>query len=151
MWRNFDWICKTCGLRSGQLIQVAQGTPPADWPHFSELPCRRCGRETEHERVVSRPACYARAKIRAQIAGGTYDTMGRKRLTPFPKSPDKFESYAAFKDYVNTSEYREVTAKRKVEREQNEAKQARTKLMEAGADIDLREYKLPGDDPFIRE
>lgn len=78
------------------------------------------------------------------VSGGDFDTVGNKELPPLPKGGDD-ESYHEFKSRVKSPEYQEVRRARDAAKRENAAKRERARLIRAGANINMRRDRLPGD------
>lgn len=143
----YDWECDGCGAVQEHALSVETGSPVSSRAHELWLDCRYCKGEERHERLFPRPQHYTKAKITTQQSGGKYDTMGMAPVDPLPR----LKPGQPLKELVVSKEYQDVKKRRKEQHENNLAKRERARLMRAGADIDLRVDKLPGDHPFIRE
>ena len=145
MWRLYDWTCQRCGADQESAVEFPQGDDP---PNFSALYCRHCKAVSTHERHrVNLPGKWLGDRPNAAIvSGGKFDTAGR---APVPRLPEfNGDSYSDFKDFVHTKDYKEVKEYRSAKKAENKVKQKRTKLIKAGANVDVRHHPLPGDPKF---
>lgn len=143
----YDWECRLCGRVREESLDVETGSPVSDRPKHLWLRCDGCGFLSEHLRLFPRPQHYVKAPIRTQQSGGKYDTMGFAPLDPLPR----LQKDQPIGDLYHSKEYQDAKKRRAEQHQNNLAKRERARLMRAGADIDLRVDKLPGDNPFIRE
>lgn len=146
MFRLYDWKCRKCGSVQESVVQFKTGEAP---PSQTLLPCEVCG-DRYHNRLPPRTVAHVGRRFAPLVAGGSFDTAGKKSLTPLPQIPEgASDNYSAMKDFFNTKEYKEVKAHRKEEKRRNQQKQVRADLVRKGESIDIRRFKLPGDPQHI--
>jgi hypothetical protein len=141
-WRLYDWECIHCQtIREDLVPYVAEESPPSR----NEMWCKTCDKITMHHRLIACPAKYLYDRpLNPMVAGGNFDTMGY-RQAPMPKYPSPDISYNDRKDYYNSKEHKAVMAERKAILAENKVKRARAEAIQSGANISMRDTKLPGD------
>ena len=144
MWRRYDWECQDCGQTMEHMLCIPEGQTPV---RCVGLRCQVCRQVTVHRRLISMPAEYHGERVRSpMVAGGRFDTMGQKALPALPSAPAGYDgSAAANKALFRSPEWREARKERAARQAENKMKQARAAAIEAGANINMRTCRLPGD------
>jgi hypothetical protein len=144
VFRFFDFQCTVCNVVRDAVIEYPQGETP---PKTQQLTCFDCQKETRHERLISMPAEYHGEKVlNPVVSGGSFDTAGKKQVPTLPDLPRGVaETTSNYRQLFSTSEYREAKREREAVKKENAAKQDRLKKLRAGANINMRRDKLPGD------
>ena len=144
MFRRYDWECQEClGVRE-VVVEFPQGESP---PRTLNMACPTCRDVNVHERMLSLPAEYHGERVLNPIVrGGQFDTAGQRPLPALPDLPPGVASTTSnYAQLFRTPEYREARRERAEVAKQNKAKQERLAKLRAGANINLRNDKLPGD------
>ena len=142
MFRNYDWECSNCDCVSEYIVQFPQGEKP---PKVIEEFCSQCDTTCQMTRCLSLPSKYmGETVINPMVSGGSFDTVGKKKLPKMPMMPDGLNA-SAKKDFFYSKEYQSAKQRRKKVIKENRAKQKRAALIESGANINMRHDRLPGD------
>lgn len=145
--RQYDFLCWDCNTKATHLVDVPGGGTPAK--HY-KLECKRCGKETGHERVMSAPAVYVYDRPYAPIVyGGKFDTMGYKNPPRLPDIPDG-AAFDQARDILTSKKWDDKAKERLAQHRENEIKRKRAAAMRKGEGIDIRKNPLPGDPPLDR-
>ena len=142
MFRNYDWQCSNCDGVSEHVVQFPQGDMP---PKTIEEHCPHCDGVHMMARCLSLPSKYmGETVINPMVSGGSFDTVGKKKLPKMPMMPDGLNA-SAKKDFFYSKEYQSAKQRRKKVIKENRAKQKRAALIKSGANINMRTDRLPGD------
>lgn len=152
MFRNYDWECQTCGRVFERVVSFAQGSKPprllGDSDADEQL-CPHCHADaTTAERLISLVAPYTGEKVLNPIVrGGQFDTAGMKTVPRPPEIgtlPDH-ATYAEAREFVRRPVYQEWRQEKKAVQAENRFKRKRLRALAAGAPINFKRDKCPGD------
>ena len=142
MFRNYDWQCSKCDSVKEFLVEFPQGDKP---PKVIIEQCAPCQKETKMTRCLVLPSKYmGETVVNPMVAGGRFDTVGQRKLPDLPQMPEGLNA-SGKKDFFNSKEFQSAKKRRESVKKQNKAKQKRADLIRKGANINMRNDKLPGD------
>lgn len=144
MFRCFDWECGHCGQAAESTDAYQQGR---SIPRERHAYCGHCGFKTKQRRLPPLVGPYTGEQTRnPMVSGGKFDTMGYETVPRLPEIPEAaMGTVQDLKGFVQGKEYVEAKRIRREVVARNKAKRRRAELLKAGAPINMRRDKLPGD------